>query len=75
MRENAEQLAKANGIEIEFIRKRNQRKEDKVREIFAKRGEAPGLVCILSVLEPCSTYKPWHDNMTRRHPCPKQRLW
>jgi hypothetical protein len=64
LRENAEQLAKANGIEIEFIRKRNQRKEDKVKEILAKRGEAPGLVCILSVMEPCSTYKPWHDKKT-----------
>ena len=64
LRENAEQLAKANGIEIEFIRKRNVRKEDKVKEILAKRGEQPGLVCIFSVMEPCSTYKPWHDKKT-----------
>ena len=64
LRENAEQLAKANGIPIEFIRKRNVRKEDKVKEILAKRGEAPGLVCIFSVMEPCSTYKAWHDKKT-----------
>jgi len=61
LRENAEQLAAANGIEIEFLRKRNVRKEDRVKEILALRGEQPGLVCIFSAMEPCSTYKPWHD--------------
>jgi hypothetical protein len=39
LRENAEQLAAANGIEIEFLRKRNVRKEDRVKEILGKRGE------------------------------------
>src|SRR5215471_10190956 len=24
----------------------------------------PGLVCILSAMEPCSTYKPWHNKQT-----------
>ncbi|MGI8743630.1 MAG: hypothetical protein ACR2NN_13870 [Bryobacteraceae bacterium] len=33
IRENAEQLAAEAGIEIEFIRKRNFRKEDRVKEI------------------------------------------
>ena len=64
LRENAESLAKGAGIEIEFIRKRNVRKEDLVKEALAKRGEHPGLVCILSAMEPCSTYKPWHDKAT-----------
>ena len=31
LRENAERMAAANGIEIEFIRKRNVRKEDRVK--------------------------------------------
>ena len=61
LRENAERLAAENGIEIEFIRKRNVRKEDRVKAILAQRGEQPGLVCIFSAMEPCSTYKPWHN--------------
>jgi hypothetical protein len=64
LRENAERLAGENGMEIEFLRKRNVRKEDRVKEILAKRGEHPGLVCIFSAMEPCSTYKPWHNKQT-----------
>jgi hypothetical protein len=64
LRENAERLAAANGIQIEFIRKRNVRKEELVKAALSKRGEHPGLVCILSVMEACSTYKPWHDKAT-----------
>ena len=64
LRENAERLAADHGIAIEFLRKRNVRKEDRVKEILAKRGDHPGLVCILSAMEPCSTYKPWHNKST-----------
>ena len=64
LRENAERLAAENGIDIEFLRKRNLRKEDRVKEILTQRGDHPGLVCILSAMEPCSTYKPWHNKQT-----------
>jgi hypothetical protein len=65
IRENAERLAAENGIEIEFVRSRKSfRKEDRVKEILHKRGEHPGLVCILSAMEPCGSYKPWHDKRT-----------
>jgi hypothetical protein len=64
IRDNAEKLAAEAGIEIEFIRKRNFRKEERVKEILAQRGEGPGLVCIFSAMEPCSTYKPWHNKQT-----------
>ena len=64
LRENAEGLAADNGIEIEFLRKRNVRKEERVKEILSQRGDHPGLVCILSAMEPCSTYKPWHNKAT-----------
>lgn len=64
LRENAERLAAEAGIEIEFIRKRNVRKEDRVKEVLTRRGDHCGLVCILSAMEPCSTYKPWHDKRT-----------
>jgi len=66
LRENAERLAAEAGIEIEFLRKRNVRKEDRVKEALARRGDHPGLVCIFSAMEPCSTYKPWHDKQTGR---------
>src|SRR3954453_12988950 len=52
IRENAEKMAAEAGIEIEFIRNRNFRKEDRVKEILARRGEQAGLVCILSAMEP-----------------------
>jgi hypothetical protein len=64
IRENAEKMAAEAGIEVEFIRKRNFRKEDRVKEILASRGEHAGLVCIFSAMEPCSTYKPWHNKQT-----------
>ena len=48
LRENAESLAATAGIEIQFIRKRNVRKEDLVSAALAKRGDHPGLVCIMS---------------------------
>jgi hypothetical protein len=64
LRENAERLAAENGIDIEFLRKRNLRKEDRVKEILTKRGDHPGLVCILSAMEPCSTDTPWHNKQT-----------
>jgi hypothetical protein len=62
LRENMERVATENGIEIEFVRSRKTyRKEDRVKEILEKRGEQPGVVCILSAMEPCGSYKPWHD--------------
>src|SRR3954471_1556531 len=64
IRENAEKLAADTGIEIEFIRKRNFRKEDRVKQALAKRGYHPVLICIFSAMEPCSTYKPWHNKQT-----------
>jgi hypothetical protein len=61
VRQNAEKIAKENGIEIEFIRKTGAfRKDDKLAEIIEKRGSHPGLVHIFSAMEGCNTYKPWH---------------
>jgi len=64
IRVNAEQIAKENGIEIEFIRKAGVRKESIISDKIAKRGTHPGIVHILSVMETCNTYKPWHDKKT-----------
>jgi hypothetical protein len=61
IRANAEALAHAQGIEIEYIRKKDFRKEDRIQALLAERGSQPGLVHIFSAMEPCSSYQPWHD--------------
>jgi len=66
IRENAERLAQAHGLEIEFIRKNTFRKEQRIKEILEQRGNHPGLVHIFSAMEPCTSYKPWHDKKTGR---------
>lgn len=66
IRENAESLAEKHDIEIEFMRKSTFRKEDRIKEIIAQRGSHPGLVHILSAMEACPSYKPWHDKTTHR---------
>ena len=64
IRANAEQLAQENGIEIEFIRKTHIRKEDIIAKALERRGSHPGLVHILSAMEACQSYKPWHNKTT-----------
>jgi hypothetical protein len=63
---NAEALAAAAGLTIEYIRKKNFRKEDKVKSVLKQRGDKPGLVWVFSALEPCTTYQPWHDKASHR---------
>ena len=58
---NAERIAKENDIEIEFIRKSGIRKESIIADKIEKRGNHPGIVHIISVMETCNTYKPWHN--------------
>ena len=62
--ENAKRLAQEHGLEIEYIRKKNFRQENRIQAILKTRGTHPGLVHIFSVVEPCETYKPWHDKQT-----------
>jgi len=66
IRSNAEQIADEHGIEIEFVAKQHIRKEDLVRKVLAERGEHPGLVHILSAMESCTAFKPWHDKNTHK---------
>lgn len=61
LRLNAEQIAKDNDIKIEFVAKSHIRKEDLVKKVLDKRGTHSGLVHILSAMEACGSYKPWHD--------------
>jgi hypothetical protein len=64
LRENAEALAKANSMTIEFVRKHTISKENIIKKVLKKRGTAPGLVHILSAMESCESYTPWHDKKT-----------
>lgn len=66
IRANAERLADANGLEIQFLRKSSVRKEAIIQKILEERGHEPGLVAILSAMETCQSYKPWHDKTSHR---------
>lgn len=66
LRANAERLAQEHDVAIEFVRKATFRKEARIKEVLAKRGDHPGLVHILSAMEACASYKPWHDKETHR---------
>jgi hypothetical protein len=69
IRENAESMAAEAEIKIEVIRKRNFRKEDRVKDILAKRGEHPGLVCFS---RPWNPARPTSRGTTNRQ---ARRIW
>lgn len=64
IREHAERLAAEAGLAIEFIQRKSFRKEDRVQEILRERGDHPGLVHIFSAMEPCASFRPWHNKET-----------
>ena len=51
----------AAGLEIEHVSKSHIRKEELVQRVLAQRGDAPGLVHVISAMEACPSYRPWHD--------------
>src|SRR5713226_8945241 len=53
IRANAEAIAAEAGLRIEFIRKNNFRKEERIAQLLKTRGTQPGLVHIFSAMEPC----------------------
>lgn len=57
-------VAKDSDVPVIFVRKHTDRKENRVKQIIDKRGDHPGIVCILSAMETCSTFEPWHDKKT-----------
>jgi hypothetical protein len=60
-RDVAASLAATAGITIEHIAKSHIRKEEVVARVLAQRGDHPGLVHIISAMEACDSYRPWHD--------------
>jgi hypothetical protein len=61
IRARAQEVCAEAGIEIEYIAKSHIRKEEVVAKVLARRGEHPGLVHVISAMEACNSYKPWHD--------------
>jgi hypothetical protein len=61
VRDRAAALASAAGLTIEHIAKSHIRKEEVVARVLAQRGEHPGLVHVISAMEACDSYRPWHD--------------
>ena len=66
VRERAASLAAQAGITIEHIAKSHIRKEAVVAEVLKRRGEHPGLVHVISAMEACGAYQPWHDKQTHK---------
>jgi hypothetical protein len=64
IRVRAQELAASAGIAIEHIAKAHIRKEDVVAKVLERRGDHPGLVHILSAMEACDSYRPWHDKVS-----------
>ena len=64
VRANAERLAAENELTIDYIAKKNFRKEERVKAILKERGDRPGLVHIFSAMESCPSFRPWHDKKT-----------
>jgi hypothetical protein len=61
IRTRAQELAASAGIAIEHIAKAHIRKEDVVAKVLERRGDHPGLVHVISAMEACDSYRPWHD--------------
>jgi hypothetical protein len=66
VRDAAGSLAAAAGISIEHIAKSHIRKEEVVARVLEQRGDHPGLVHVLSAMEACDSYRPWHDKVSGR---------
>jgi hypothetical protein len=54
------------GVEIEHIAKSHIRKEEVVAKVLERRGDHPGLVHVLSAMEACPSYRPWHDKPSHK---------
>jgi hypothetical protein len=66
LRRQIDALVSESGVEVQYLKKSGIRKESLVADILKKRGDHPGIVSILSTLECCNTYNPWHDKPTKK---------
>jgi hypothetical protein len=61
IRARAQEACSEAGIQIEHINKPHIRKEEVVAKVLARRGDHAGLVHVISAMEACESYRPWHD--------------
>ena len=66
VREQVASVVAAAGIVIEHIGKSHIRKEAVVAKVLEQRGDHPGLVHVLSAMEACPSYRPWHDKQSHK---------
>ena len=66
IRTRAQEVCEAAGVVIEHVSKSHIRKEDLVARVLKERGDAPGLLHVLSAMEACNSYKLWHDKASGR---------
>jgi hypothetical protein len=66
VREAAASLAAEAGVAIEHVARAHVRNEAIVAQVLQQRGDHPGLVHVISVMEACDAYKPWHDKQTHK---------
>jgi hypothetical protein len=57
VRARANEIAERNGLGVEYIRKPNFRKDERIKAIVKKRGDHPGLVHVFSVVEACKAWR------------------
>jgi hypothetical protein len=66
IRKVAQEAATAAGVRIQHLNKPHIRKEEVVAEVLKGRGDHPGLVHVISAMESCESYQPWHDKQTHQ---------
>jgi len=57
LRKQAEARADEAGLEIDYIRRSNFRKDDRIKEVIAERGDHAGLVHIFAAVEGCTAWR------------------
>jgi hypothetical protein len=66
VREQVTSVVAAAGVTIEHIAKSHIRKAEVVAKVLEQRGDHPGLVHVLSAMEACPSYRPWHDKPSHK---------
>jgi hypothetical protein len=66
VREQVASVVAEAGVTIEHIAKSHIRKEEVVAKVLERRGDHPGLVHVLSAMEACPSYRPWHDKQSHK---------
>ncbi|MBI5921001.1 MAG: hypothetical protein HY847_05035 [Betaproteobacteria bacterium] len=69
IRERAQDVCATAGIQIEHVNKSHIRKEELVARVLKVRGDTP----VISAMEGCPSYKPWHDKVVARPSCVRNR--